>query len=68
VLGNTGTFVIGRMSPVELEDRVYNVFGSLKTTAERLGKGEVLVHHPVYQYPLILLFPPPLNDVVRECM
>jgi hypothetical protein len=67
ILGNTGTLVIGRSAPTELEDRSYRVFGELKTVAERLGKGEVLVYHPIHLQPLILMFPPPLNDVMREC-
>jgi hypothetical protein len=67
VLGNTGTLVIGRSFPTELEDRSYRIFGELKAVAERLGKGEVLVYHPIHLQPLILMFPPPLNDVMRGC-
>lgn len=67
VLGNTGTLAIGRSTPTELEDRIYRVFGELRVVVERLSKGEVLVYHPVYSQPLILMFPPPLNDIMREC-
>jgi hypothetical protein len=66
ILGNTGTLVIGRMSQVELEDRIYRVYGELKNIADGLGKGEILVHHPIYYRPLMLLFPPPLNVIIRE--
>jgi hypothetical protein len=66
VLGNTGTLVIGRMSQIELEDRIYRVYGELKNITDGLGKGEILVHHPIYYRPLMLLFPPPLNVIIRE--
>ncbi|MCC6066133.1 MAG: hypothetical protein LM576_09140, partial [Thermofilum sp.] len=66
VLGNTGTLAVGRMSLAELEERMYRIFGELRNTAGYLGKGEMLVHHPIYFQPLILSFPPPINDIMRE--
>jgi DNA helicase HerA-like ATPase len=66
VIGNMQTLVIGRMSQVELEDRIYRVYGELKNISDRLGKGEILVHHYTYYRPLMLLFPPPLNVIIRE--
>jgi len=68
VLGNTGTLVVGRMPLAELEEKMYKIFGELRNTAGYLGKGEVLVHHPIYLQPLILSFPPPINDIMRESL
>jgi hypothetical protein len=66
VLGNTGSLVVGRMPLAELEEKMYKIFGELRNNAGYLGKGEVLVHHPIYLQPLILSFPPPINDIIRE--
>ena len=67
VIGNTSTIAIGRTDYAELDEKLYRSFGTLKTLGAELGKGEIMVSHPVYGSPLVLRFPPPLDDIMRSC-
>ncbi len=60
VIGNTATRVFGRTAPTELSQAAYRDLNeSIRHHLVRLGKGELILTHPLYRQPVKIRFPRP---------
>lgn len=60
VTGNSATKVLGRTGSAEISSANYRFLDDeLKVALTRLGKGELILQHPVYRQPVKIVFPKP---------
>lgn len=60
VTGNSATKVLGRTGSSEISSSNYRFLeDELKVALTRLGKGELILQHPVYRQPVKITFPKP---------
>lgn len=60
VTGNSATKVLGRTGAAEISSANYRFLDDeLKVALTRLGKGELILQHPVYRQPVKIVFPKP---------
>lgn len=60
VVGNSATRVFGRTAPTELAQAAYrDLPESVRGHLARLGKGELILTHPLYRQPVKIRFPRP---------
>lgn len=60
VIGNSATRVFGRTAPTELNQAAYRDLNeSVRGHLVRLGKGELILTHPLYRQPVKIRFPRP---------
>lgn len=60
IVGNAATKVFGRTAPTELTQSNYRFLNDdVKMHLTRLGKGELVVTHPIYRQPIKIKFPRP---------
>lgn len=60
VIGNSATRVFGRTAPTELAQAAYRDLNeSVRSHLGRLGKGELILTHPLYRQPVKIRFPRP---------
>ncbi|MBA2741228.1 MAG: ATP-binding protein [Actinobacteria bacterium] len=60
VIGNSATRVFGRTAPTELSQAAYrDLAEGVRGHLARLGKGELILTHPLYRQPVKIRFPRP---------
>lgn len=60
VTGNAATLVLGRTGSQEISSANYRFLDEdLKLALTRLGKGELIIQHPIYRQPVKIKFPKP---------
>jgi hypothetical protein len=60
VTGNSATKILGRTGASEISTPSYRFLDNeLKQTLTRLGKGELILQHPIYSQPVKITFPRP---------
>lgn len=65
VIGNCATRVIGRSDSSELAEAAYRFIPpDLKNHLSRLGKGELLLSHPIFRQPVKIEFPRPAYQAI----
>jgi len=64
VYGNCSTKVIGNSDIAEINSPLYKYLGEFSRIVPLLGKGELIIYHPMYASPMPVIFPVPLHEVM----